>query len=258
MSGPKPAIPRANYQLIPEGKKIFCTVIKYATFPDGYASNFFPKVNLEEKRLVGMKSHDCHIIMQDLMPLALYRSLPRSVSAPLIQLCKYFKVLYSKVIDVVEIEKWEAKIPEIMCKLEMVFPPSFFDMMVHLTIHLATEVRIAGPVQFRDMWSTERFIGNMKDMVTNTSHPEGSIAENYTFDESLTFCSRYLNDCVTKLNRAPRHDDNPVQSTDMLPYLRIFGSPLSAFSAVQLDYISWAQATRCVLVHYPEIQTYAQ
>jgi hypothetical protein len=36
-----------------------------------------------------------------------------------------------------EIEKMEAEILEIMCQLEKVFPP-FFDIMVHLTIHLAT------------------------------------------------------------------------------------------------------------------------
>ncbi|KAK1610440.1 hypothetical protein QYE76_034113 [Lolium multiflorum] len=80
--------------MLPQGKNIFCTVIKYATFPDGYASNLYHKVNLEDKRLTGLKSHDCHIIMQDLMPLALCRSLPRSVAMPLIRFCKYFKVLY--------------------------------------------------------------------------------------------------------------------------------------------------------------------
>lgn len=57
---------------------------------------------------------------------------------PLVHLCQYFKKLYSKVISVSEIEKMEAEIPEIMCQLEKVFPPSFFDIMVHLTIHLAT------------------------------------------------------------------------------------------------------------------------
>jgi hypothetical protein len=119
-------IPRAIYQLNVEGRKIFCSVIKYTRFPDGYVSNMFLKVNLEAQRLVSLKTHDCHIIMQDLMPLALCRSLPSMVAIPLIRLCNYFKVLYGKVLDPIEIEKWEAEIPEILCDLEMIFSPSFF------------------------------------------------------------------------------------------------------------------------------------
>jgi hypothetical protein len=257
MTAAKPIIPRAVYQMLPQGKNIFCTVIKYATFPDGYASNMYHKVNLEDKRLTGLKSHDCHIIMQDLMPLALCRSLPRSVAMPLIRFCKYFKVLYGKVIDADEMEHWEAEIAEILCQLEMIFPPSFFDMMVHVTIHLASEVRIAGPVQFRDMWSTERFVGRLKDFVQNMTYPEGSLAENYQFDECLTFCSRYLNGCATKFNRPSRHDSTEPNSAGQ-PYLRIIGRPLSGFASSQLDFVAWSQAQRCVLVNYPDIEKYAQ
>ena len=103
--GPKPIIPTAIFQMNQQGKMHFCTVIKHAKFPDGYASNFFHKVLLDKKILVGMKTHDCHIIMQDLMPLALCRSLPESVAAPLIGLCKYFKLMYRKVVDVEEVEE---------------------------------------------------------------------------------------------------------------------------------------------------------
>jgi hypothetical protein len=75
-------------------------------------------------------------------------------------------------------------------------------------------------------------------------------------NESLTFCARYLDDCITKLNRAPRHDDNPGPSVEAKKYLRIIGRPLSAFAAVQLDYNSWTRAQRCVLVNYLEIEKY--
>ena len=39
-----------------------------------------------------------------------------------------------------------------------------------------------------------------KGHVRTRSHPEGSIAESYLFDESLTFCSRYLHG-ETRFNR---------------------------------------------------------
>lgn len=40
--------------------------------------------------------------------------------------------------------------------LERFFPPSFFDVMVHLPIHLAQEALIGGPVHFRWMYPFER------------------------------------------------------------------------------------------------------
>jgi hypothetical protein len=46
-----------------------------------------------------------------------------------------------------------------------------------------------------------RYMGKLKDNVRTRSHPEGSIAEGYLFDECLTFCSRYLEGCETRLYR---------------------------------------------------------
>jgi hypothetical protein len=41
-------------------------------------------------------------------------------------------------------------------KLEMIFPPSFFDLMKHLTIHLADEAKVAGLVQYKWIYPLER------------------------------------------------------------------------------------------------------
>jgi hypothetical protein len=89
------------------------------------------------------------------------------------------------------------------------------------------------------------------------TYPEGSLAENYQFDECLTFCSRYLNGCATKFNRPSRHDSTEPNSAGQ-PYLRIIGRPLSGFASSQLDFVAWSQAQRCVLVNYPDIEKYAQ
>lgn len=75
---------------------------------------------------------------------------------------------------------------------ERSFPPTFFDMMVHLTVHLATEVRLGGPVHYRNMYPVERCLHTLKNMVR--------IAVGSLFNESLTFCSQYLHDCETKLS----------------------------------------------------------
>jgi hypothetical protein len=252
----KPNLPEANYYMTPLLKRRFCRVIKNTRFPDGHASNLFHKVRLEENILVGLKSRDCHIVMRGIITLAAMKTLPTEVALPLSKLCNYFKLTCPKVINVKVIEKLEEEILEIMCQLEKVFLPTFFDIMEYLVIHLATEVRQDGPVQFKNMWTTKMFMEKMMNMVHTRSHPEGSIAEGYVFDECLTFCSRYLEDCNTKFNIAPRHDDSSTstaQNTEF-EYLRILGRPTSACTTAELDYVSWIQAHRYVLFNYPKIE----
>ena len=50
----------------------------------------------------------------------------------------------------------EMNIIEALCKLEMIFPPLFFDSMEHLPIHLPFEAKAGGPVQHRWMYPFER------------------------------------------------------------------------------------------------------
>ena len=42
--------------------------------------------------------------------------------------------------------------------LEKYFPPSIFDIMLHLTVHLVREVRLCGPVYMRWMYPFERYM----------------------------------------------------------------------------------------------------
>ena len=40
----------------------------------------------------------------------------------------------------------------------MIFLPAFFDIMVHLVVHLSREAELAGPVHYHWMYPIERFI----------------------------------------------------------------------------------------------------
>ena len=55
-----------------------------------------------------------------------------------------------------DMERLERDISIIICKLERIFPPGFFDSMEHLPIHLPYEEKIAGPVHYRWMYPFER------------------------------------------------------------------------------------------------------
>lgn len=47
-------------------------------------------------------------------------------------------------------------IAQTICELEKIFPPSFFDSMENLVIHLVDEAILGGPVQYRWMYQYER------------------------------------------------------------------------------------------------------
>jgi len=63
--------PRACYVLSAEGKKKFLEFLSNVKLPDGYASNISRCVNMEAKTLNGLKTHDCHILLQTILPAAL-------------------------------------------------------------------------------------------------------------------------------------------------------------------------------------------
>ena len=55
------------------------------------------------------------------------------------------------------LEQLECDIAIILCKLERIFPQAFFDVMVHLIMHLVSEALIGGSTQFRWMYPFERY-----------------------------------------------------------------------------------------------------
>jgi len=105
----------------------------------------------------GLKSHDCHILMQQLLHIALRNLLPVNVLKPLIELSNFFRGICSKDLKIGHIEKLQDRVAITLCHLERIFPPSFFDIMEHLLIHLAEEAMLGGPSQYRSMWFIERY-----------------------------------------------------------------------------------------------------
>jgi hypothetical protein len=245
--GKKTQIPKACFSLTKHEKSIFCGVFKTTKLPDGLASNISRCVQVNEGKISGYKSHDAHIILHYLLQVAIRGITPNQVSIPLIRLCSFFRCLCQKVIEVKTLDHWEVEIAETLCQLERIFPPSFFDIMVHLPIHLANEVRLGGPVQFRWMYYMERYLGDLKSFVRNRSRPEGSIAEAYLVKESLTFCSRYLCSGVdTRMNRM-------TQNSDDIPSI---GHPIGGKKLISLDQKSQHQAHGYILFNCDEVQEY--
>ena len=130
--------------------------------------------------------------------------------------------------------KAHSEVINILCNLELIYPPTFFDIMVHLVLHLPEEAILGGPVYMRWMYPFERYMKKLKSYVINKAKPEGSIAEGYIADEALTFCSMYLDGMQTKFNRPDRNTD------DGLPKMQfsVFSSQCRPISKMKIIALS--------------------
>ncbi|GJY31198.1 uncharacterized protein Tco_0414693 [Tanacetum coccineum] len=219
----KPYLPPACYSMSNVEKTSFLQVLKNLKVPDGYASNISRGVSLKDRKILNLKSHDGHILMQDILPIALRASMVSRSQSRVVKavsdLCSFFKGLCAKVLDVNELETLEHQVVQTLCELEQLFPPSFFTIMVHLSVHLILEAKLGRPVQYRWMYPIERFLMRLKSYVRNKAQPEVSIAEGYIKEECLTFCARYFEGVETFINRPRRNDDDDEELyTECMPY----------------------------------------
>ena len=82
--------------------------------------------------------------------------LSKDACDPLIEMSLFFGELCSRELKVDELDCLEKNIAVTLCKLERIFPPSFFDIMVHILIHLANEAKLGDPIQYIWMFPIER------------------------------------------------------------------------------------------------------
>ena len=112
-SGEKVTMPSAPFALNKEQKKALCEWIKNLKFPDGYASKFSRCIDVQGDKLHGLKSHDYHIIMESLLPVALRELLPTNVWKAIAEVSQFFRDLWSSQIDIddmVRLEKASLKL----------------------------------------------------------------------------------------------------------------------------------------------------
>ena len=121
-------------------------------FPDGYAENLRRGVNLSTMRINGLKSHDYHIWIERLLPVMVRGYLPDHVWQVLAELSNFFRQLCAKELSRAVIEQMEKLAPVLLCKLEKIFPPGFFNPMQYMILHLPYEARMGG--LFRDVGAT--------------------------------------------------------------------------------------------------------
>jgi hypothetical protein len=184
----------ASYALTKEEKEIFFEVLLSMKVPSGFSSNIKGIINMAEKKFQNLKSHDCHVLMTQLLPVALRGILPENVRLPIVKLCAFLNAISQKVIDPQILSRLQIDVVQCLVSFELVFPPSFFNIMTHVLVHLVEEITILGPVFLHNMFPFERFMGVLKKYVHNRARPEGSISKGFGTEEVIEFCVDFIPD----------------------------------------------------------------
>jgi hypothetical protein len=108
-------------------------------FPDGFATNWMRGVNMETLRVQGLKSHDYHIWLDRIMPVMIRGYVPEQTWRVLSRLSFFFRQICARELDTKVIEKLDKEAPVLLCDLERIFPPGFFNPMQHMILHLMAE-----------------------------------------------------------------------------------------------------------------------
>ena len=82
--------PKAAYAMTKSQRLTVLKWVKELKLLDGYASNLGWCVDLNKGKIHGMKSHDCHVFMERLLPIA-FDSLPKPIWKPLVELSQFFR-----------------------------------------------------------------------------------------------------------------------------------------------------------------------
>jgi hypothetical protein len=109
--------------------------------------------------------------MTTLLPIPLRGIKTELVRDAVASLRLFFNAIEQKVIDEEKLLDLGRRHFETLYLLEATFPPSFFDLMLHLTAHLASEIWFLGPSYLHQMFPYERFYGFLKSLVHNRLFP---------------------------------------------------------------------------------------
>lgn len=100
--------------------------MKNLRFPDGYASNLSNCVDMADCKLSRMKSHDSHIFLEKLLPIAFRDFLPEPIWNVLTEMSMFFNAICATTLYLDDLKRLEEGIKFTICKLEKILSPNFF------------------------------------------------------------------------------------------------------------------------------------
>nr|GEW40081.1 hypothetical protein [Tanacetum cinerariifolium] len=99
-------LPPACYTMSKTEKMQFCQCLHDIKVPSSYSVNINRLVSVKDCKILGMKSHDCHVLMTHMIPIALHGLLLEHIRQTITKLCLFFIIIHLKVIDPDVLDSW--------------------------------------------------------------------------------------------------------------------------------------------------------
>jgi hypothetical protein len=144
-----------------------CNCLHGIKVPTDYSDNISGMVNMKILKVRFKKSYDCHILIGQFLAIAIRGILPVKVRDTIMKLSSCFNAISQKAVDPMKLTKLQDDLILTMCNLETIFPPSFFDLMPHLFVHIMHEMKYLGHVLLHQMYPFEMFMTVLKKYVHN-------------------------------------------------------------------------------------------
>ncbi|KAK1669501.1 hypothetical protein QYE76_057660 [Lolium multiflorum] len=103
-------LPAACFTTSPEELEQFFRCLLGVKVPHGYSGNISRYLDVAKKRFTGMKSHDCHVLMTQILPVAIRGIMDEHVRDTLFGLCNFFDVITRKSIGVRQLKMLQDEI----------------------------------------------------------------------------------------------------------------------------------------------------
>ena len=134
-----------------------CQWLRAVKVPTGFSSNIKSLVSMKDLTLTSFNAHDCHVMLMVFLPIVIRAIGLEYVKMVIARLGYFFNWITHKVSDEAELPGMKQFITKMICQLEMCFPPSYFDIMPHLMMHMVDQIQDLWPVYLHQMWMYERF-----------------------------------------------------------------------------------------------------
>jgi hypothetical protein len=115
-------VPHAPYTLDKNEKVAFYDFLRSIKFLDGYASNLASCITADGCNLQGLKTHDCHIILQRILPAALQGIMHKEIYVAITELGHFFRQLCARTLKLDALHQIKYNIPIVLRKLEKISP----------------------------------------------------------------------------------------------------------------------------------------
>jgi hypothetical protein len=90
------------------------------------------------------------------------------------------------------LDQLQRDIAKTLCRLEMHFSPTYFDISVYLLVYLADQIRALSLMYLHQIFPFKRLMKVFKRYVRNIFRLDGGMVKGWSTEEGIEFCTYYL------------------------------------------------------------------